>query len=93
METWSDGKVRVIAINRPQQRNAVNQSTARLLYEAFEKFNSSDVEHVAVLFGKGGNFCAGYDLKELSTFDSGGGDVDLLEAHHEVENAPAPMVQ
>jgi len=59
-------KVRVISLNRPKDRNAVNRSTARELYHAFKSFDSDPSSHVAVLHGNGGTFCAGYDLKELA---------------------------
>ena len=88
VETWTEGRVRVVAINRPQQRNAVNRHTAGLLFEAFEKFNSSNSELVAVLFGKGGNLCAGYDLKELAAAKHDG---DIAKSQHK-ENIHAPMV-
>ena len=94
VETWTEGKVRLIALNRPAQRNAVNRHTARLLFQAFKEFNSDESVHSAVLFGKGGNFCAGYDLKELATAASDG-NVGALESWgdpQEMENTPAPMV-
>ncbi|KAK8747003.1 hypothetical protein OTU49_016942 [Cherax quadricarinatus] len=34
--------------------------------EAFQDFDKDDSSKVAVLYGVGGNFCAGFDLKELS---------------------------
>lgn len=33
--------------------------------EAFQEFDSDKSAKVAVLYGVGGNFCAGYDLKEV----------------------------
>jgi len=64
------GPVRLIAINRPHVRNAVNPATARQLYEAFRDFDSDSNARVAVLHGLGGTFCAGYDLKELAETSS-----------------------
>ena len=94
VETWTEGKVRLITLNRPAQRNAVNRHTASLLFQAFKEFNSDESVHSAVLFGKGGNFCAGYDLKELAAAASDG-NVGALESWgdpQEMENTPAPMV-
>jgi len=62
-------KIMSIGINRPNKRNCVNKATADLLFDAFNKFNEDDDYHVAVLHGIGGNFCAGYDLTELASFD------------------------
>lgn len=60
------GPVTVVTINRPERRNAVDGSTARLLLEAFEQFDADDTARVAVLTGTGGTFCAGADLKAFS---------------------------
>jgi enoyl-CoA hydratase len=58
--------VAVITIDRPEARNAVNAETAGLLYSLFKRFDADDSLSVAVLTGAGGQFCAGYDLKEVS---------------------------
>lgn len=60
------GQIRLIGINRPNVRNAVNAATSRELKQAFELFDSDPSALVAVLHGHGGVFCAGYDLTELS---------------------------
>ncbi|XP_064652000.1 enoyl-CoA hydratase EchA19-like [Lineus longissimus] len=57
------GKVCLIAINRPEKRNAVDKATAKELVTTLKAFENDDSMHVAVLHGKGGNFCAGYDLQ------------------------------
>lgn len=62
-----DGLVTVIAIDRPERRNAVDTATARELYDAFKAFDADDEASVAVLTGTGGNFCAGADLKAVAT--------------------------
>nr|XP_022317578.1 uncharacterized protein LOC111120862 [Crassostrea virginica] len=64
------GTVALIGINRPERRNAVDPPTAQVLYNAFRDFQRDDDRTVAVLFGKDGNFCAGYDLKALSKVEN-----------------------
>jgi enoyl-CoA hydratase len=59
-------RVTTVTINRPQVRNACDMDTIGLLYEAFEAFDTDPEQHVAVLTGAGGSFCAGADLKELA---------------------------
>lgn len=66
-----DGEIAIIAIDRPDRRNAVDGPTARLLYDAFKAFDADDTASVAVLTGVGGNFCAGADLKAMAV---GGGN-------------------
>lgn len=63
----SQGPIRVITINRPQARNAVDHDTALALYEAFKAFDADETASVAILTGAGGNFCAGADLKAVAT--------------------------
>ncbi|MGI9644845.1 MAG: crotonase/enoyl-CoA hydratase family protein [Ilumatobacteraceae bacterium] len=60
------GPVRVITIDRPEVRNAVDGPTAEALYQAFLDFEADDDLRVAVLTGAGGTFCAGADLKAIS---------------------------
>lgn len=52
-----------ISICRPAARNAVDPATARALFEAFLAFEQDNDARVAVLTGRGGSFCAGFDLK------------------------------
>jgi enoyl-CoA hydratase len=64
-----DGAVRIITIDRPERRNAVDSHTASALLEAFESFDADETAHVAVLTGAGGYFCAGADLKAIADGD------------------------
>ncbi len=61
------GTTFVVAINRPEARNAVNGVVASALADAFRSFESNDDAKVAVLAGEGGTFCAGADLKAIGT--------------------------
>jgi enoyl-CoA hydratase len=60
------GKVCTIIMNRPEVRNAVNARTAKLLADAFRAFEKDKELYAAVLWGEGGCFCAGADLKEMA---------------------------
>jgi len=62
----SDGPVRIITINRPEVRNALDNEAARALMHAFEDFEEDETFRVAILTGAGGSFCAGADLKEMA---------------------------
>ncbi|RAU92752.1 crotonase/enoyl-CoA hydratase family protein [Mycobacterium colombiense] len=65
-----NGPVTTVIINRPGARNAVNGPTAAALHAAFEEFDRDDTASVAVLWGEGGTFCAGADLKAFGTPDA-----------------------
>jgi enoyl-CoA hydratase len=60
------GPVTTIVLSRPDVRNAVDGPTARALAEAVREFERDDESRVAVLWGEGGTFCAGADLKAVS---------------------------
>ena len=63
-EVVADG-VRVVRIDRPHRRNAIDSDTATALHDAFLAFEATEDERVAVLTGDGAAFCAGADLKDL----------------------------
>uniref|UniRef100_A0A8D0CKL6 Bone morphogenetic protein 6 n=1 Tax=Scleropages formosus TaxID=113540 RepID=A0A8D0CKL6_SCLFO len=79
------GSVLTIGINRPTVRNAVDRETARRLLEEFNTFEGDPTLTVAVLHGIGGNFCAGYDLKELAHHSAS------LKLEQDVTKGPGPM--
>jgi enoyl-CoA hydratase len=60
------GPVTTVILHRPAVRNAVDPPTARALLAAFQDFEADRTAHAAVLFGDGGTFCAGFDLKALT---------------------------
>ncbi len=61
------GPVTTVVLDRPEVRNAVDGPTAAALAEAFDDFDADADASVAVLFGAGGTFCAGADLKAMGT--------------------------
>ena len=63
----SDGPVTTVVLDRPEARNAVDGPTAAALAAAFRAFDADDSQSVAVLYGEGGTFCAGADLKAIGT--------------------------
>jgi len=62
-----DDAIATIVIDRPEARNAVDGPAARALAEAFREFEGDAALRVAVLWGAGGVFCAGADLKARGT--------------------------
>src|SRR2546429_2781650 len=61
------GPVTTIILDRPARRNAVDPPTAAALRAEFRAFARDREARVAVLWGAGGTFCAGYDLKAFAT--------------------------
>src|SRR5260370_15162167 len=59
----TNGPVTTIILDRPDRRNAVDPPTATALRAAFREFERDGAARVAVFWGAGGTFCAGFDLK------------------------------
>ncbi|MGO9453410.1 MAG: crotonase/enoyl-CoA hydratase family protein [Candidatus Binataceae bacterium] len=67
VEFETDQTVAIVTINRPEARNAVDRPTAAALAESFRRFDSDPSLSVAILTGADGFFCAGADLKAVSS--------------------------
>ncbi|WP_194815957.1 crotonase/enoyl-CoA hydratase family protein [Nocardia sp. XZ_19_385] len=76
-----NGPVTTVILHRPEARNAVDGPTAAALAEAFRAFDADPGAAVAVLWGEGGTFCAGADLKALGSERS----------NHAAEDGDGPM--
>jgi enoyl-CoA hydratase len=63
----TSGPVTTIINDRPEARNAGDPETADALTKAFLTFEADPDAKVAVFWGAGGAFCAGWDLKYAAT--------------------------
>lgn len=70
------GNVAVITINRPESRNAVNGEVARGIEQGIDRLEADENLWVGVLAARGTVFCAGADLRAISS----GGGADLSTA-------------
>ena len=59
------GAVRILKMNRPEKRNALNSELTRGLLEAFRAADADESVGAIVLTGAGQGFCAGADLTEF----------------------------
>ena len=80
-----DGHVMVLTMNRPGARNALSGEMMDIMREAWDRVNSDDSVRVAILTGAGGAFCAGADLKAMTSshpgdsFEGGGWDLSVIK--------------
>jgi enoyl-CoA hydratase len=76
------GHVWTVVHDRPEARNAMDPASADSLTKAFLEFDADPDARVAVFYGAGGAFCAGWDLKYVSTLDAAYplGDLDIPPA-------------
>ena len=63
----TQGAITTVILNRPEVRNAVDNETAEAMADAFRAFDADPEQRVAVLWGSGGAFCAGADLKAIAS--------------------------
>ena len=79
------GHVLIVTMNRPQARNALSGPMMELMRQAWDTVDSDPEIRVCVLTGAGGAFCAGADLKAMTSshpgdrFQSGDVDVSVIE--------------
>src|SRR5271157_4561925 len=81
------GSVWTIVHSRPEARNAMDPASADALVEAFLRFDADPTADVAVLWGDGGAFCAGWDLKYAADLK---GDSPLANLDFTPDGTPAP---
>jgi enoyl-CoA hydratase/carnithine racemase len=75
------GHVLIVTMNRPAARNALSGPMMELMRQAWDTVDGDPGIRVCVLTGAGGAFCAGADLKAMTSSHPGdrfqGGDLDV----------------
>lgn len=75
VDSWREGSVQVIRLNRPEARNALDPDTISALGTLFTAAESDDTIRAIVLTGAGDRaFCAGMDLRAFAEGRRGGGE-------------------
>ncbi len=81
------GAVWTVIHCRPEARNAMDPASAVALYDAFRAFDTEAGAAVAVFWGEGGAFCAGWDLKHAAALSG----ADALDRFDFPETGEPPM--
>ena len=63
----TDGPITILALNRPEKRNALNLGLLEQLTTAVTAAEQDKAQRVLILRGEGPAFCAGLDLSEAAT--------------------------
>ncbi len=99
IELERQGRVAVIALNRPEAKNALNSELLGSLLSHLEDLRLDQTVGAIVITGRGGVFCAGADLKEaaqaMSDSDFWGGydRTNLsLRLHQWLPKFPKPVI-
>jgi 2-(1,2-epoxy-1,2-dihydrophenyl)acetyl-CoA isomerase len=67
LDATLDGPVLRLTLDRPANRNALNDAMTDALIASLEHANQDDAVRVIVLAGRGDDFCAGFDLAARNT--------------------------
>src|ERR1700682_5201341 len=62
-----DGDIAILILNRPQARNSLSEALLAELSAALTDIAADKTIHAVVLAANGAAFCAGHDLKELTS--------------------------
>lgn len=79
------GHVLIVTMNRPEARNALSAPMMALMRQAWDTVDRDPGIRVCVLTGAGGAFCAGADLKAMTSahpgdrFRAGEADLSVIE--------------
>lgn len=74
------GAIRILTLNRPEKRNALNDALIDALKDAIRDADNDDVLRAIVIRGAGKDFCSGADLVALQKIASASYEENLEDA-------------
>lgn len=80
--TQIENKVAVLTLNRPEVFNSFNREMALLLQTELDAAEKNPEVRAIVIIGSGKAFCAGQDLKEVTSPELNPGFKKILEEHY-----------
>jgi enoyl-CoA hydratase len=91
------GSVLIVTMNRPHARNALSSEMMALMRGAWDQVDADPAIRVAILTGAGGAFCAGADLKAMTSSHPGdsfasGMDVTVIDALLKGRRLTKPLI-
>lgn len=85
VKTSISDRIGYIILNRPDKRNALNDTFVRELKESFQSFAANDAVKVIVLKAEGLTFCAGADLEYIQKLQNNSYEENLADSMHLME--------
>ena len=82
IEIKIENKIAFITLNRPEVFNSFNREMALSLQKTLDDCETNDEIRAIVLIGNGKAFCAGQDLKEVTSPELNPGFKKILEEHY-----------
>ncbi|MQA07110.1 MAG: crotonase/enoyl-CoA hydratase family protein [Pseudonocardiaceae bacterium] len=92
------GHTLVVTMNRPEARNALSGPMMAIMREAWDRVDADPEIRACVLTGAGGAFCAGADLKAMTSshpsdsFSGGGWDLSVIESLLKGRRLTKPLI-
>lgn len=90
--------VLIVTMNRPEARNALSGEMMAIMRDAWDQVDRDPDIRVTILTGAGGAFCAGADLKAMTSqhpgdsFAGGGWDLSRIEALLKGRRLTKPLI-
>ncbi|BAD55373.1 crotonase/enoyl-CoA hydratase family protein [Nocardia farcinica] len=90
--------VLIVTMNRPEARNALSGEMMTIMKDAWDQVDNDPDIRAAILTGAGGAFCAGADLKAMTSthpgdqFSGGGWDLSRIEALLKGRRLTKPLI-
>lgn len=78
----TENKIATITLNRPEVFNSFNREMALSMQNILDQCANDDAVRAIVIVGSGKAFCAGQDLKEVTTPELNPGFRKILEEHY-----------
>lgn len=88
----------IVTMNRPEARNALSGEMMAIMKDAWDQVDNDPDIRAAILTGAGGAFCAGADLKAMTSthpgdqFSGGGWDLSRIEALLKGRRLTKPLI-
>ncbi len=97
IELKIENNIAYITLNRPEVYNSFNREMALRLQDTLDTCETNNEIRVIVLTGNGKAFCAGQDLKEVTTPELNPGFKKILEEHYNpiilrIRNIKKPII-
>lgn len=97
IKTNTEKGVCTISLNRPQAFNSFNHEMALAFQEALDAANQDKMVRAIVIRGEGKAFCAGQDLKEVTSPELNPGFKKILDEHYgpiirKIRNTEKPVI-
>jgi 2-(1,2-epoxy-1,2-dihydrophenyl)acetyl-CoA isomerase len=73
-----DGRVRIVTLHRPSSRNGLTLDMTTEIADALDAAAADEAVRTVVLWGEGGAFCSGLDLKAAVAIGQGGNEPALI---------------